>query len=343
MPSFREFYRRAKERDPKIKLHEAREFYVSKIENQIHTVNKQRNHYLPITTKQDSSYQIDLAFLPKLKSKNQGFQVILTAIEITSRYAYAYKSKDKSSNSITDLIHKFIEEAEPRVITSDNGSEFISKGAQKLFKLFKISHNLAEPEDHHKLGMIERFNRTLKDRLAYRMTQRGHPIWYDILDEEVRDYNESYHRGVKAKPVDMVGKKLDKHRRDNALRTKILLESRQSFAIGDKVRLKNKKDLFEKGASRYSEEVYSISDISLNNSSYRLRNAEGNLLKRVAKYEDLLLTKDEPNLRQKLTKTLQKTVKEHRIERNLKKAGVSKKDIVKNIKRKRKAVEKLNL
>ena len=51
------------------------------------------------------------------------------------------------------------------VLTTDNGSEFTNTAIKKLLKDNDIEHYLNEPEDHSTMGMIERFNRTLKQKL----------------------------------------------------------------------------------------------------------------------------------------------------------------------------------
>ena len=91
----------------------------------------------------------------------------LTIININTRKAYAYKAKNKNTKTILELIKQFYRDTgeQVNIITSDNGSEFIAKTIQDWAEDKKIEWYFGEPENHSKLGIIERFNRTLKERL----------------------------------------------------------------------------------------------------------------------------------------------------------------------------------
>ena len=57
------------------------------------------------------AYQIDLTFLNKYKNSNNGIYVLFTAININSRYAYAYYGKNKETTTIL----KFLEQLKKRL------------------------------------------------------------------------------------------------------------------------------------------------------------------------------------------------------------------------------------
>ncbi|GMF30536.1 unnamed protein product [Phytophthora lilii] len=64
------------------------------------------------------------------------------------------------------------------ILTSDNGSEFMNLQAQELFKSKTIDHYNNEPGDHGTMGKIERFNRTLKQRLTKMSAQENYAKAY---------------------------------------------------------------------------------------------------------------------------------------------------------------------
>mgnify|MGYP000065894876 CR=1 FL=1 len=49
-------------------------------------------------------------------------------------------------------------------------------------------------------SIIERFNRTLKNRIARSFTEHGTTRWVDALQGIISAYNKSYHRSVKMTP-----------------------------------------------------------------------------------------------------------------------------------------------
>ena len=51
-------------------------------------------------------------------------------------------------------------------------------------------------------SIIERFNRTLKTRIARYFTEHGTTRWLDVLQGITAAYNKSYHRSIKMSPND---------------------------------------------------------------------------------------------------------------------------------------------
>mgnify|MGYP000068844348 CR=1 FL=1 len=49
-------------------------------------------------------------------------------------------------------------------------------------------------------SIVERFNRTLKTRIARYFTENGTTKWIDALQGITNAYNKSYHRSIKMSP-----------------------------------------------------------------------------------------------------------------------------------------------
>ena len=100
----------------------------------------------------------------------------------------------------------------------------------------------------------ERFIRTLKIKFKY-MTSISKNVYIDKLDDIVDEYNNTYHRTIKMKPVDV--------------KTSTYIESSKEinyqdpkFKIDDVVRISKYKNNFEKGyASNCSEEIFAIKKV----------------------------------------------------------------------------------
>ena len=58
---------------------------------------------------------------------------MLVAININTRRGYAYPMKNKTD--ITDTIGQFLQDARPKTITSDQGTEFINKKYKRCSKI----------------------------------------------------------------------------------------------------------------------------------------------------------------------------------------------------------------
>ena len=68
-------------------------------------------------------------------------------------------------NIRNDVVNKFMKKYKISIITSDNGTEFLNNKVLKFLDKQHIKHFNNEPGDHNTMGKIERFNRTLKQRL----------------------------------------------------------------------------------------------------------------------------------------------------------------------------------
>ena len=86
---------------------------------------------------------------------------ILTVINVNTRFGFAKLLKDKKAETVLNEIKKI----KMNNLTTDNGREFLNDKFQKYTEENNIQHFINEPGDHNKLGLIERFNRTIKSRL----------------------------------------------------------------------------------------------------------------------------------------------------------------------------------
>ena len=103
--------------------------------------------------------------------------------------------------------------------------------------------------------VAERFIRTLKNKNFKHMTAISANIYFDALDDIVNKYNNTVHRKIKMKPIDITS---DAYVEDNEDSNK----KDPKFKVGDHVRISNHKNVFAKGyAPNWSEEIFSVSKI----------------------------------------------------------------------------------
>ena len=76
-------------------------------------------------------WQSDLTFYEQYKGSNNGYSIILAFIEIPSRKAWATKLIRKNSEEMIKALERFVSKYEVKRLTTDNGSEFISKPVEK--------------------------------------------------------------------------------------------------------------------------------------------------------------------------------------------------------------------
>ena len=105
-----------------------------------------------------------------------------------------------------------------------------------------------------KSAVAERFLRTLKNKLVKHMTAVSKSVYFDVLDHIVNKYNNTVHRSIKMKPIDVTSDSYAEYNED-------FNEKDPKFKVGDRVRISKYKNIFAKGYSQNWSEVSVITEI----------------------------------------------------------------------------------
>ena len=112
--------------------------------------------------------------------------------------------------------------------------------------------------------MIERFNRTIKEKLFKYFSANNTRKCVDVLELLVYQYNNAIHSSIKMTP-----KEASRKGNKNKVRRNLYPELggktlTPKFSIGDHVRITKKKKTFDKGyTQRWTEEIFKMSKIQL--------------------------------------------------------------------------------
>ena len=239
----------------------------------------------------DHIWGIDLITMIKYSKQNNNYKYILTVIDFFSKYSWCYPLKNKKYNEIINSFKDIFKKSKrkPKMIQSDEGSEFTNKQVQKFFNDNNIKWYHTFNRDI-KCSICERFNRTILNKIYKNFTLNNNTIWINDLNKLVKEYNNSYHRTIKMKPIDA-----SKKSNENIVRKNYNFEitnKKSKFSIGDKVRISLLKNTFEKGyTSNWSEEIYVIYDIKSSNVHYYyLKDLNGEKIDGMFYKEELLKT-----------------------------------------------------
>lgn len=107
---------------------------------------------------------------------------ILTAIDLKSRFAFAYTYPSLSSKNAADFMDKFKEVTPFKVerIQTDNGAEF-EKHFRSSIEKSAITHFHSYPHHPQSNAHVERFNRTVREQ---------HILWHQDESYEVDEFNK---------------------------------------------------------------------------------------------------------------------------------------------------------
>ena len=228
---------------------------------QLHKKPEVPKHYIPIIAKYPNEIlQIDLLDISNLSSSNSGIHYILLAIDIFTRKVYVQPIKTKSAETVTRGFEQIIKETKPSKIQADHGKEFINTEFKNLLKLNNIELQLIDVGDHNKLGIINRFCRTIRELLNKYMTAYKTTRYIDVLDKLVANYNNSKHSTTLYSPNESI-KHVNEIEKLNTIRYNKAIQNETHFKIGDKVRCIVNLQAFEKHSlPKWSKTIFDIID-----------------------------------------------------------------------------------
>lgn len=225
------------------------------------TVRKRfpRNRYVVYTI--NELWQADLNDMRGLHSFNNGNNYILTVVDAFSKRAFARPLKKKTGDEVIDAFQSIFDEAssKPKCIQTDKGSEFNSKKVRQFFSNCGVKYFTTKNPDT-KAALVEIFNKSLKRRMWRYLTYANTYTYVDVLNDLVSAYNESVHRSIKMRPID-VNKRNSSKVWMNLYR-KVDPVKPPKLNVGDKVRISKQKGTFEKGyETNWSEEIFRINGV----------------------------------------------------------------------------------
>ena len=263
-PNLERLYNYLKNDDISVTKKQVKLFLDNQMNKQITTQKKvlksNRGHIVAYF--KNELWQIDIFFLPKYYKSNKGYKFIFCCIDVFTRFVYCRKMKNKDNEDVIKALKSILKIEQPEKIISDSDSTFLSHDFQAVMKEYNIIHESVAVGDHEALGIIDRFARTLKERLTALFLGSNSTNWINDLDEIVDDYNNTKNRGIlKIKPskasLPENNSLLVEYNKKKSLKNNIVSD----LNVGDKVRIYIKGS-FDKGTDpTYSNEVYKVEKI----------------------------------------------------------------------------------
>ena len=285
---------------------------------QLHLIQPREKVVNPVrVTKICARWQMDHIDMKKFGWWNGGSKWVLVVIDTFSKYVWLRPETNKTfenvKNDFIDILsdNKAMGNKDPEILQSDNAKEF--KALQPFLDERGIKHVLGPVYLPQAQGIVERFNRTLKNAIYSHFTKldelfnngtltvpRLRQNYTYVLQQIADEYNNTVHTAIKDTPA-----RIHKPNRKNVVQKKMREEvldkwfksSRHydELKIGDCVRLHIKTDKDERKNSKFTKryvpqwthEIYTIQSIIGEQSAkikptYKLRDANGEILN--AKY-----------------------------------------------------------
>ena len=146
----------------------------------------------------EDAMQIDL--LPNLPTSG-GYQTVMTAIDVFSRYLFAYPLIEATATSVAKVIidimtkHSYL----PTTLITDKGSAFTSTIIAEITQLLGITLKCATTKHTQTIGKLERTHASLKTNLKMASGEYRRQ-WHKYLPLAVLNYNTTYHSSIGCEP-----------------------------------------------------------------------------------------------------------------------------------------------
>ena len=204
----------------------------------------------------DKIWAADLADMKAFSKFNKGFNFLLLVIDIFSKYGWVLPLKNKEGKTVASALKTIFKERKPEKMWVDKGKEFYNKDVKDLIELYST-------ENEAKSSVVERWIRTMKEKMWKYFTDNNTNVYIDILPDLVKNYNNTKHSSIKMTPVEARKPKNELTVWRNLYPDRLeAARINPQFSVGDKVRLSKKKALCEKGyTTRWTEETFTITKI----------------------------------------------------------------------------------
>ena len=214
----------------------------------------------------DKIWASDLVEIQKYGKWNKGIKYLLMVIDVFSKYGWIEPLKDKKTESVSLAFDHIFKKSKrkPEKLWTDKGSEFISKHFKDFLKTHSII--LYHTENEEKSIIVERWNKTMKNKMWKMFSANNNTVYWDKLDKLVDDYNNTYHSSIKMTPTEASKKENEKQVFTNLYGDLIYLKPKNpKFSIGDKVWIsKYKRRVFDKGYTpNWTEELFVVDKVIL--------------------------------------------------------------------------------
>ena len=142
--------------------------------------------------------QIDL--VPGLPPSG-GYENIVTAIDVFSRFLFAYPTSNQDAKTVAEVIinnmtkHAYL----PTTLISDKRTVFTSSVIKEVAGVLGITLKLATTKHDQTIGLLERSHASIKQALKIETGERR-SLWHKYVSIAVLNCNTSYHASVGCEP-----------------------------------------------------------------------------------------------------------------------------------------------
>src|SRR5215469_1914408 len=214
-------------------------------------------------------WELDIMDLSSLK-KHDNYRYLLQVIDVFSKYLHSVPLPSKTGKAVTSEFESVLQDPKystptrrrPIWVRTDKGKEFLNTEFQGLLRREGIQFQVCKNPDV-KCAIVERLNRTMRDKLFRYFTYKNSYRYIDDLAKFVKGYNASVHTTTGTAPANVRDTDvLTIWKRMNAMARMLKQLAKIKFRLNQHVRISKEKLKFAKGAEQnYTTEIFKIRKI----------------------------------------------------------------------------------
>jgi hypothetical protein len=151
----------------------------------------------------DKIWAADLIDMQSYAEFNDNYKYLLTVIDCFSKFSWIRPILRKTGKCVAEAFKQIYEERRKcEKLWVDNGLEFYNKDVKAL------GVELYSTNNEEKSCIVERYNRTIRDKLSKYFTANNTYRYVDVLDRLVSNYNNTWHSSVQMTPFEASKKQI---------------------------------------------------------------------------------------------------------------------------------------
>ena len=171
------------------------------------------NASMSLFAKPNDIHQADILYLPHDRYEKRLYKYALNVVDVASRYKGSHQLTTKNTKEVAQAFQWIYENTPltyPKTLIVDDGKEFYGD-TTKLMEKHDVIIQHGNPSQHRSQGIVERYNRTLSDRLfsyqyhkEFEDPSKSNREWVSRLQNVVSSLNNEKTGLIGMKPVDAI-------------------------------------------------------------------------------------------------------------------------------------------
>ena len=143
---------------------------------------------------------MEIELVPELPPSG-GYENIVTAMDVFSRYLFAYPTSNQDAKTIAKVLNNIMTKHAylPTTLISDKVTAFMSQVIKEVTGVLGITLKHATTKHAQTIGLLERPHASVKQALKIETGERR-SLWHKYINIAVLNYNTSYHTSIGCEP-----------------------------------------------------------------------------------------------------------------------------------------------